>query len=114
MRSKFLTANDGSTSITKLSSKSRTLPYAFTEQGIYMLMTVLKGALAVDQSKALIRTFKGMKDFIVENRYLFQIFRSFSKRLAVSFTIGTSFSITTPKTNGYSIVGHRQKTLETK
>ena len=33
-------------------------------------MTVLKGELAVDQSKALIRTFKGMKDFIVENRYL--------------------------------------------
>lgn len=63
LRSKFLTANDGSTSITKLSSKSRTLPYAFTEQGIYMLMTVLKGELAVDQSKALIRTFKGMKDF---------------------------------------------------
>lgn len=46
------------------------LPYVFTEQGIYMLMTVLKGELAVEQSKALIRTFKGMKDFIVENRYL--------------------------------------------
>ena len=29
------------------------LPYAFTEQGIYMLMTVLKGELAVDQSKNL-------------------------------------------------------------
>ena len=70
MRSNFLTANDGSTPITKLSSKSRTLPYAFTEQGIYMLMTVLKGELATEQSKALIRTFKGMKDFIVENRYL--------------------------------------------
>ena len=70
LRSKILTANDGSTPITKLSSKSRTLPYAFTEQGIYMLMTVLKGELAVEQSKALIRTFKGMKDFIVENRYL--------------------------------------------
>ncbi len=70
LRSKILTANDGSTPITKLSPKSRTLPYAFTEQGIYMLMTVLKGDLAVDQSKALIRTFKGMKDFIVENRYL--------------------------------------------
>ena len=24
------------------------MPYAFTEQGIYMLMTVLKGDLAVD------------------------------------------------------------------
>ena len=70
LRSKFLTANDGSTSITKLSPKSRTLPYAFTEQGIYMLMTVLKGELAVDQSKALIRTFKGMKDFIIEHKYL--------------------------------------------
>ena len=29
-------------------------PYAFTEQGIYMLMTVLRGKLAVKQSKALI------------------------------------------------------------
>ena len=44
-----------------------TLPYAFTEQGIYMLMTVLKGELAVKQSKALIRLFKKMKDYIVEN-----------------------------------------------
>ena len=32
-------------------------PYAFTEQGIYMLMTVLRGELAVKQSKALIRMF---------------------------------------------------------
>ena len=43
------------------------LPYAFTEQGIYMLMTVLKGELAIKQSKALIRLFKKMKDYIVEN-----------------------------------------------
>ena len=32
LQSNFLTAN--------ISSKSRSLPYAFTEQGIYMLMTV--------------------------------------------------------------------------
>ena len=49
---------------------SKYLPYVFTEQGIYMLMTVLKGDLAVRQSKALIRTFKEMKDFINENRSL--------------------------------------------
>lgn len=48
----------------------RKLPYAFTEQGIYMLMTVLKGELATQQSKALIRAFKEMKDFIVDNRGL--------------------------------------------
>ena len=46
------------------------LPYAFTEQGIYMLMTVLKGELAVKQSKALIRLFKRMKDYIVESNNL--------------------------------------------
>lgn len=43
-------------------------PYAFTEQGIYMLMTVLKGELAIKQSKALIRLFKKMKDLIIENQ----------------------------------------------
>jgi hypothetical protein len=63
LRSKFLTAN--------LSSMSRSNPYAFTEQGIYMLMTVLKGDLATRQSMALIRLFKRMKDHIIaENRNL--------------------------------------------
>jgi len=45
-------------------------PYAFTEQGIYMLMTVLRGDLAVKQSRALVRTFKKMKDYIIENQDL--------------------------------------------
>ena len=62
LRSNFLTAN--------LNSKSRYNPHVFTEQGLYMLMTVLKGPLAVKQSKALIRTFKRMKDYILENRDL--------------------------------------------
>ena len=48
----------------------RYLPMAFTEQGIYMLMTVLRGELAVKQSRALIRTFKKMKDYIIDNREL--------------------------------------------
>ena len=52
---------------------SRSNPFAFTEQGIYMLMTVLKGEQAVAQSKALIRLFKQMKDYIIEeNRTLSQ------------------------------------------
>ena len=48
----------------------RKLPYAFTEQGIYMLMTVLKGELATKQSLALVRAFKQMKDYIIENKEL--------------------------------------------
>ena len=63
LRSKNLTAN--------LSPKSRSFPYAFTEQGIYMLMTVLKGEQATAQSIALIRLFKQMKDYLViENQQL--------------------------------------------
>ena len=44
---------------------TRKMPYAFTEQGVYMLMTVLRGERAIAQSKALIRLFKQMKDYIV-------------------------------------------------
>lgn len=49
---------------------SRYLPTAFTEQGVYMLMTVLKGELATKQSLALIRLFKSMKDYLTENSAL--------------------------------------------
>ena len=52
------------------SGGSRYLPYAFTEQGVYMLMTVLRGDLAVRQSRALVMAFKAMKDYIVENQSL--------------------------------------------
>lgn len=48
------------------------LPWAFTESGIYMLMTVLKGDLATQQSKALIRTFRAMKDYIIQNQSLIE------------------------------------------
>ena len=67
-----LTADEFKNLMSKNSTSSwggrRKLPYAFTEQGIYMLMTVLRGELATMQSKALIRTFKQMKDYIVENK----------------------------------------------
>ena len=49
---------------------TRHLPYVFTEQGIYMLMTVLKGELAIKQSKSLIRLFKSMKDHLIETNSL--------------------------------------------
>lgn len=35
-----------------------------------MLMTVLRGELAIKQSRALVRTFKKMKDYIIDNREL--------------------------------------------
>lgn len=66
LRSHFVTAN--------ISSKSRSNPYVFTEQGVYMLMTVLKGELAVRQSITKIgeysdeghsgKNIKGRKEFM--------------------------------------------------
>ena len=46
------------------------MPYAFTEQGVYLLMTVLRGELAIRQSRSLVKAFKAMKDYIVDNRAL--------------------------------------------
>lgn len=73
LRSKFLTAN--------ISTMSRSLPYVFSEQGVYMLMTVLRGELATKQSKILIRMFKEMKQFLVENANIFAEINSIKQHL---------------------------------
>ena len=46
----------------------RTLPYAFTEQGIYMLATVLRGELAEQQSIFIVRAFREMRHYIKQNQ----------------------------------------------
>jgi phage regulator Rha-like protein len=53
LRSKFLTAN---------SPKSRTLPKAFTEKGLYMLATILKGDKAVETTIAIIEAFAKLRE----------------------------------------------------
>lgn len=64
-RSKFLT----SMQVKGVRGGRSYFPYAFTEQGIYMLMTVLRGELATRQSKVLVRLFKAMKDYIIEREH---------------------------------------------
>ena len=54
LRSKFST--------TKLSSKSRTLPKAFTEKGLYMLATILKSKSALNVTFAIIETFTQVRN----------------------------------------------------
>ena len=60
LRSKNSTAN--------LNSKSRAMPHAFTEQGIYMLATVLRGELAEQQSIFIMRAFREMRHYIKQNQ----------------------------------------------
>ena len=46
---------------------TRKLPYAFTEQGVYMLATVLHGTLADQQSIFIMRAFRNLKHYVQEN-----------------------------------------------
>ena len=39
------------------------LPYVFTEQGVYMLSSVLKSKQAIEVNIAIIRTFKKLREF---------------------------------------------------
>ena len=43
-------------------------PHAFTEQGIYMLAMVLRGELAEQQSIFIMRTFREMRHYIMQNQ----------------------------------------------
>ena len=69
-----------------------------------MLMTVLKGELAIRQSKALIRIFKSMKDYIIENKDLLnnnanilKIVNSNTKRIESIESVINNFSIDSKK-----------------
>ncbi len=62
----------------------RKLPYAFTEQGIYMLATVLRGELAEQQSIFIMRTFRKMKQFFLNNAQIFAEIDGIKKHLVES------------------------------
>lgn len=49
-------------------SNIKKMPFAFTEQGIYMLATVLRGELAEQQSIFIMRTFREMRHYIKQNQ----------------------------------------------
>lgn len=65
LKSQFATLNGSSN---KRGMHIKKMPYAFTEQGIYMLATVLKGDLAEQQSISIMRAFKEMRHYIRRNQ----------------------------------------------
>lgn len=52
----------------KRGTNIKKMPYAFAEQGIYMLATVLKGQLAEQQSIFIMRAFREMRHYIKQNQ----------------------------------------------
>ena len=44
-------------------AKTRALPYVFTEQGVYMLATVINSPIVINISKSIMRTFTKLHEF---------------------------------------------------
>jgi hypothetical protein len=63
LRSNNLTANF---------SKTRVNPKVFTEQGVYMLATILKSKTASQTTVLIIKTFASMRKFLLSNASIFQ------------------------------------------
>ena len=61
----------------------RKLPYAFTEQGVYMLATVLKSKVATQTTIAIMRTFTKMKNFLQNNSLMLERFERIEHRLTI-------------------------------
>jgi len=62
----------GSSSLTSGHGGRRTLPYAFTEQGIAMLSSVLRSDIAIAVSVNIMKAFVEMRQFISNNALLFE------------------------------------------
>ena len=62
----------------------RKIPYAFTEQGVAMLASVLKTKTAVDASVKIIRTFVAMRHFIMNNANIFAEIKDIKQHLLES------------------------------
>ena len=74
LRSKILTANF---------SKVRIKPKVFTEQGIYMLATILKSKVASQVTVYIIKTFANMRKLISQNISMFERFERIENRLTI-------------------------------
>ncbi len=74
-RSQFVTSNSDKMGL-------RRPPYAFTEQGVSMLSSVLKSKIAIDISIQIIRTFVNMRKFISSNNLIHERFERIEHRLS--------------------------------
>ena len=68
-RSKILTLNKSNN---RRGYNVKYLPYVFTEQGIYMLATILKTKVATEATIKIMDTFVKMRSFINENKDIFK------------------------------------------
>ena len=80
LRSQIVTSNKGR-------GGRRTLPYAFTEQGVAMLSSVLRSARAVEVNIAIMRTFVQLRRLMDTNRDLARKIEALEKKYDEQFAV---------------------------
>ena len=62
-------------------SKVRTNPNVFTEQGVYMLATVVNSDIASDITKSIMRTFTKLRKYALQNKDIYSQLESLKKEI---------------------------------
>ena len=93
MRSQIVTSNPAAKAMRSQSVTSngrggtRQLPYAFTEQGVVMLSSVLRSQRAVEVNIAIMRTFVQLRRLMDSNRDLARKIEAMEKRYDEQFAV---------------------------
>ncbi|MFN5832834.1 MAG: ORF6N domain-containing protein [Akkermansiaceae bacterium] len=93
LRSQIVTLKRGQSSLRSQSATSsshggrRTLPYAFTEQGVAMLSSVLRSPRAVEVNIAIMRTFVQLRSLLQSNKLLAEKIEKLEEKYDQNFQI---------------------------
>ena len=90
LRSQFVTSSSDLKSQIAISSSHggrRTLPYAFTEQGVAMLSSVLRSQRAVEVNIAIMRTFVQLRSLMQSNKLLAEKIEKLEEKYDQNFQI---------------------------
>ena len=97
LRSQFATLENGR------GKHRKYMPYAFTENGVYMLSAVLKSSVAIEVSIEIMRTFTKLREFTLHynalGKKLIELERKNDKKFKEVFTILDTLVSETKKTD---------------
>lgn len=80
LRSQFVTSKEGR-------GGRRYFPYAFTEQGVAMLSSVLRNERAIQVNIAIIRTFVRLRELLAGNRELTEKLEAIERKYDARFRV---------------------------
>lgn len=80
-------ANLKSQIVTSSWGGTRKNPKVFTEQGVYMLASVLNSSFAIDVSKSIMRTFTKLRQYALQNKDIYSQLEALKKEIKENRTL---------------------------